>query len=203
MSRVNDIRKAGEYEIIHEMRIGEKEVVVGELPYDSSQKYLCAFYTENGVIGAYTESMVSDNYAEIIALYAQRVKDAAEKAQLSLESANVPAEDKKPFDYAKIHRVSFKDSVENAVVVINPDVLRREYRAAIFQLKLCTGGFGSHANARGSACYCTDLYTGKTERYERRDILGTVNEENIPEWAKKNLKDIQKARKEKESRSSR
>lgn len=200
---MSNIRKAGDYEIIHEMRIGEKEVVVGELPYDSPTKYMCAFYSENGIIGAYSESMASDNYAEIIALFAERVKDSAEKAQFNLESANVPSEDKKPFDYAKIQKTSFKDSIENAIVVINPDALRREYRAAIYQLKLCTGGFGAHSNARGSACYCTDLFTGKTERYERRDILGTVNKENVPEWAIKNLEGIQKIRKEKESRSLR
>ncbi len=193
---MNEKRKAGDYEIIHEMQIGEKEIVVGEKEFDDNEKYMCAFYRDNGIIGEYSDALASDSYAEIISIYAERIKDAAEKAQFNLESANVPSEDKRIFDSTKIDKISFKDSIENKVVVIKPEVLRREYRAAIYQIKICTGGFGSYAKARGTSCYCTDLFTGKTERFDRQDILGTVKKENLSEWAKKNLDGITKLRQE-------
>ena len=45
------------------------------------------------------------------------------------------------------------------------------------------GGFGAAANARGSAVYATNLYSGKESRYERRDVLGEIKPEHIPHWA--------------------
>lgn len=200
---MSDKRKAGDYEIIHEMRIGEKEIVVGELPYDSSEKYMCSFYKDNGIIAEYSEALASDSYAEIIGIYGERIKNAAEKCRSNLEHADVPAEDKKPYDISKIKFINHNDEIKGKVIVIKPDVLRREYKAALYQLKLCTGGFGSYANARGRTCYCTDLFTGRSEEYYRSDVLGTADESKLPEWAKKNLDNFNKTQKEKESRTER
>lgn len=189
-------RKAGEYEIFNSIYVGEKEVVIGELPYDSPEKYLCAYYDSNGIMGNYSDCMVSDNYAEIMMLFADRVKEQAENAYNNLQMTNVPDEDKKCVDSSRISFISYKDNIENAVVVIKPEVFRREYRNALHQIQLCTGGFGSHGNSRGSACYCTNLFTGKTARFERKDILGVMKADKIPEWANKNLTGIQKIREE-------
>ena len=71
----------------------------------------------------------------------------------------------------------------NKIVVIKPNVLRREYRMATHQIKLCTGGFGASPNSRGSACFCVDLYSGRHSRFERRDILGTLTADQLPQWA--------------------
>ena len=79
-----------------------------------------------------------------------------------------------------------------------PEVLRREYRRATCQLKLCTGGFGAYPRSRGSACFCIDLYTGKESRYERMDILGTMEPEKLPGWAKHGLLTVQQERAKKE-----
>ena len=35
-----------------------------------------------------------------------------------------------------------------------------------------------------SACSCTELYSGKTSRFERSDILGIIAPEKLPKWAK-------------------
>jgi hypothetical protein len=64
-------------------------------------------------------------------------------------------------------------------------------------LQLCTGGFGCEPNSRGSACFCTNLYSGKESRYERRDILGIIDKDKLPEWAKQRLDEVQKERAEK------
>lgn len=200
---MSETRKAGEYVIIHEMRIGEKEIVVGEKPYDDAEKYMCAYYKDNGVIAEYSEALASDSYTEIISIFGERIKDAAEKFRFNLETTDIPSEDKKPYDVSKIKFITHKDDIENKVVVIKSDVLRREYKAAVFQLKLCTGGFGSRGNARGRTCYCTDLFTGKSEQYHREDVLGVADESKLPQWAKKNLDGFNKERKEKERGTAR
>ena len=77
-------------------------------------------------------------------------------------------------------------------------MLRREYRRATNQVKLCTGGFGASPNSRGSACFCKDVYSGKESRYERRDVLGVLSPEQRPEWVKYGLESIIQAEGQKE-----
>lgn len=80
------------------------------------------------------------------------------------------------------------------IVVIKPEILRREYQKATKQLKLCTGGFGASPHSRGSACYCVDLCTGMESRFERRDILEA---EQLPKWAASGLDKYRKAQRQK------
>ena len=195
MNKMSEKRKAGEYEVIHEMCIGKKEVVIGELSRDGEDKYMCAYYESNVVAARYTDVVTSSSYFEIISVYAERIKEQAEKEIMFMKTADVSQEDQRPFDYEKIKDISYKDNLEGKVIVINPYKLRREYRAAIYQLKLCIGGFGALGNARGSACMCRDLFTGKSERYERYDVLGTVDKKDLPQWASEKLKAINADRK--------
>ena len=87
---------------------------------------------------------------------------------------------------------SHDDDLHGKIVVIRPDVLRREYQLATRQLKLCIGGFGASPHSRGSACFCMDLCSGKGSRFERRDILGTLVPEQLPQWAKLGLEQYQR-----------
>lgn len=52
---------------------------------------------------------------------------------------------------------------------------------------LCTGGFGSQPNARGRTCYCISLYDGKQTSYYRSDVLGVIETDRLPQWAKEGL----------------
>lgn len=81
----------------------------------------------------------------------------------------------------------YEDDLNDKVVVIKSDVLRREYQQGPYQLRLCIGGFGASPKSRGSACFCRDLLTGKSSRFERLDIAGIYPMEKLPEWAKKGL----------------
>ena len=78
-------------------------------------------------------------------------------------------------------------NIQNKIVVINPSFLRREYQLQTSQIMLCTGGFGSHPNSRGNACFCIDLYTGEKCRQERQCILGTLERNQLPQWAENTL----------------
>ena len=114
-------RKAGEYEIFNSIYIGEKEIVIGELPYDSPEKYLCAYFESNGIIGSYSDCMVSDNYAETMMLFADRIREQAGNVFAEIQSAQVPEEDKKCVDSSRFSFVSYKDDIENARVLFIRD----------------------------------------------------------------------------------
>ena len=58
---------AGDYEIIHAVQIGDREIVVGEGPVDTNrQKYMTAFCEANELFARYDEVLVSNDYPEIM-----------------------------------------------------------------------------------------------------------------------------------------
>ena len=87
--------------------------------------------------------------------------------------------------------LSGSTSLKGKVAAVKADTLRPEYRSAEHQLIYVTGGYGAEG-ARGSACFCTNLYTGERVRWERYDLHGEVKPECIPQWAKERLLEIQK-----------
>ena len=134
-----------------------------------------------------TDGLVSDGYAEIMKVFAERVAEAAKEiiAEIDKEESVVGnnAEIKKdgcePFTY--------EDNLTDKVVVIRGNVLRPEYQRATRQLMLCVGGFGAQPNSRGRTCYCISLYDQCETSFYRQDILGTVDPDNLPDWAKDGL----------------
>lgn len=189
-------RMAGDYEIIHAMHIGDQEIVVGENPAAAArQMYMCAFCEQNEIFARYDEVLCSDDYAEIIGIYGQRVAEQAEKTRIELKGPKIQGIANEPITAAGCMPITSDDDLNGKVVVIRPEILRREYRRATNQVMLCDGGFGASPRSRGSACYCVNLYTGKTSRFERRDILGILKEEQMPKWAKHALIEFQHKRK--------
>lgn len=191
-------RMARDYEITQAIQIGEKEIVFG-VDENNEYPYLCAYYQSNDLFGEYSECMLGDDYAEMIGIYAQRIQEQGNRLKEERSSVTVPTEKITADQCIPDH---YDKNIEGKVIVIRPEVLRPEYQTADRQLWLCTGGFGAHANSRGSACYCTNLYSGKETRWERRDILGEMKE--LPDWAKERRADIQnnrqKAAEEREER---
>ena len=64
---VDDVEKekrmAGEYEIIHTIQIGDREIVAGENSADTNgQKYMTAFCESNELFARYDDVLVSDDY---------------------------------------------------------------------------------------------------------------------------------------------
>ena len=50
MSSNEEKRMAGDFEIIHALRIGDREIVLGENPQGvGDERYMCAFCSENKV----------------------------------------------------------------------------------------------------------------------------------------------------------
>ena len=197
-------RMAGDFEIIHSMRIGDREIVLGENPAGiGDERYMCAFSTDNGLFASYTEVMVSNDYPELVKLFGERVAEQAEKTRIALNGPKIQGIPNDPITADGCEIISHQHDLKGKVVVIKPEILRREYRRATCQLQLCTGGFGASPNSRGSACFCTELYSGKTSRFERSDILGIIAPEKLPEWAKHYLEIVRQAEKKAKDREGR
>ena len=206
MTEANEKRMAGDYEIIHALHIGPSEIVIGEnQAAPEGEKYLCAVCVSNDLFARYDDCRVSDDYAEIVHIFGQRVAQQAEQTRQELFKPRFQGIPNDPITIKDCTPLSGEDDLEGKVVVIKQEVLRREYRMATHQLKLCRGGSGARPNSRGTACFCTDLYSGKEARFERWDVLGTMEPEQLPKWAKYQLEIVlqaerQKHEKDKEAR---
>lgn len=183
-------RMAGEYQVFQTIHLGDKEIIMGEKPDAvAKDRYLCAFCEINDFFSLYTEGYTGE-YLEIMQLFHKRVglqikQLKAEREKVTVSMTEITKDQCIP--------VQWSDSVEGKVVVIKASSLRREYRSVDQQLVYATGGFGAQANARGSAVFCTNLYSGKESRWERRDIEGMIRPDCIPDWAKLRLSEIQKS----------
>lgn len=187
---------AGDYVIIHAFHIGDREIVLGENPSGvDGERYMCAFCQSNGLMAGYTEVMVSDDYPELARLFGERVAKQAEKTRIDLNGPKIQGIPNAPITAEDCEVIGYQHDLQGKIVVIKQEVLRPEYRRATSQLQLCTGGFGASPNSRGTACYCTELYSGKTSCFQRSDILGTIAPENLPKWAKYYLEIVRQAEK--------
>lgn len=190
-------RMAGDYEIIQAFHIGDREIVIGENTNAApDERFMCAYCERNEILVLHSEVMVSDDYTEIVQLFAERLAEQAKRARESLLSQMPPNADLAVYTAANCKAISHDDDLNNKVVVIKHEVLRREYQMGPCQLKLCTGGFGASPHSRGSACFCTDLRNGVKSRFERQDILGTIDRNDLPQWAKDQLSFIEQLRKQ-------
>ena len=181
-------RMAGNYEIIHSVYIGDREIVVGEdLANTEGNKFMCAYCRPALIYAVYDDVMGSDDYAEIIQLFGERVAEQAAKTREMFNDLRLEGQDVSPLTIKDCTPITGDDDLHNKVIVIKPDKLRREYQKANYQLKLCTGGFGASPKSRGNACFCVDLFSGEKSRFERYEVMGTLKEEQLPKWARDGL----------------
>ncbi len=181
-------RMAENYEITQGIRIGDKEVVFG-VDEKAEMPYLCAFYSSDGILESYQECMAGNDYAEILELFADRVKEQCIKVHGEQEKVTVPREKITADKCIPLFKCG---DIAGKVMAVKPEALRPEYRSAEHQLILVKGGNGAREHSLGSACYCIALYSGEHERWERHDLAGEVKPECLPEWARERFAKIQK-----------
>ncbi|MCI8333736.1 MAG: hypothetical protein HFH25_04045 [Lachnospiraceae bacterium] len=195
MSEEPEKRMMENYEIIHSIWIGDKEVVFGQ-DESNDMPYFCAFYTNNALFESYSECVIGDDYVEMMELFSERVKEQCEKmreeqAKVTVPRGRIAAEICEPDNRSM--------DLRGKVAVIKAEALRPEYRFAEHQLVYVTGGSGAWGNSRGTTCFCENLYSGGHESWKRYDIQGTVKPELLPEWAKEKLRELQMRREGKEN----
>ena len=184
----NEKRMVGDYEVIQAFQFGDREVVLGEnLNAPPGELFLCAYAQRNDLFVQYFDAVVSDSYVEIAKLYVDRVVQQTDKTIAEMQYPHLEGVDHSIIVKEDYEPVYYEDDLRDKIVVIKPEVLRREYQQGPYQLRLCTGGFGASPKSRGNACFCRDLLTGKTSRFERLDIAGIMPMDKLPTWAKKGL----------------
>ena len=197
---MDEKRMVGDYTVINSMYIGHREIILGENPKAASgERYVCCYAERALFYEQYLEAQVSDDFAEIVKLYGERVTQAADEIMKETEKVTleigmndeITAKDCKP--------ISSDDAIEDKVIVIRGNVLRPEFRHASHQLMLCTGGFGAQKNARGRTCYCISLYSGKQTSFYRGDVLGVMDKRSLLEWAKIGLQNALEIRQNEKS----
>ena len=94
-------------------------------------------------------------------------------------------------DYSHCLPDTDKQDFEGKVVVLSPKVLKESCLSQQNQLWLCTGGFGSHAGARGQAVFATCLADSEKTRWNRSDIVGVLADSHLPDWAREKLMEPQ------------
>lgn len=188
---MSDKRMAGDYEIIQAVTVGDAEVVVGYDPNEAQgHYYMTALCERNAILTRYDQVLASDSYPEILGIFGNRIAEQSKQLEAQLKQENIDAPDNRPLDENRCSNISgcrlisHEDDLNGKVVIIRPDVLKYEYQRATRQLMLCTGGFGASPHSRGSACYCTNLYSGDSGRFERRDVLAILNPEQVPKWGR-------------------
>lgn len=192
---MSEKRMVENYEITHGVPIGDKEVVFG-VDEKNEMPYFCAFYTGNEIFGSYTDCMVADDYVEIVEMFAERIKEQCVKLREEQAKVTVPRE---VITADMCLPLKGDDSLVGKVAAVRADSIRPEYRSAEHQLVLVTGGNGARGGARGSACFCTNLYSGERSRWERYDLAGEVKPERLPDWAKERFAEIQEQETAKET----
>ena len=193
-----EIRMLGDYEIIHSLYIGDREIVVGDNPNaPKDERYICMNLQHLDVFLKPEVAVVSDDFTEIIQEYGNRLAAQAEKTRPLVMKPKIQGIDTRVLTEKDFRRIDSSDNIHGKIIVIKPTSLRREYQMCTNQIMLCTGGFGASPNSRGNACYCIDLYTGEKCRQERPNVMGTLDRSQLPQWAELTLvQHEQKMRKE-------
>lgn len=182
-------RMIDKFEIIHSLQIGAREVVVG---VNLEQEFMCCFCTQDGMCEYYTEAMTSNDYLEIMELYADRLKGQIEAVQTQRKILHIPLE---VLGSEQCFPLDGGDDIIGKVVAVKPSALRYEYRRADCQLILVTNGSGAWGGSRGTSVYGINVFTGRRDgRWERQDVLGVVRPECLPQWAKEHLPVIERER---------
>lgn len=93
--------------------------------------------------------------------------------------------------FGKTHCITTNEDYDGKVLVLDPTILKDEYKSPDYQLFRATGGFGCSPTARGRRVYGQFLKDGEETSFYRQDFLGVLKDEHLPDWAPEKLAEIQ------------
>ncbi len=73
------------------------------------------------------------------------------------------------------------EDLENKILVLNPEVLKDEYKRPEYQICKAFGGFGCSPTARGRRVFVKCLYDSEEISWYREDFIGILKEELVKE----------------------
>lgn len=181
----NEKRMAGSYEITHSVQIGSKEIVIGVDKTSENGKYYCGNCERCEILELFTNGVTSNNYPKIMQIFAERISQAAKEILNIIEAECHIVGDDHELKIDDCSRpISAEDNIHQKIVIIDGNVLRPEFQRAPHQLVYVTGGNGSYPNARGRKVFTKNLLNGQEHVFYRNEILGIVDVDKLPRWAK-------------------
>ena len=181
------------YTVIHSFFVGEKNVIVAE-NLKADYRYVCAYLEENELFSRFTDCALSNDYLEVMTLYCDRAKEQVTKCK------EQSIGDRTEITPEMCRALRDGETYKGKVVAMKTDALRREYGNAENQLFYADGGNGVNPKGLGTKIFGYNLAT-KAHHYIRSyDVLGVVDKDNLPEWAKPKLAEIKKEIRNKEER---
>jgi len=178
------------YEVKHALQLAGGEVVLAEDMAAAEPYMVCDCNRDNPFsMDVYTNISVSADYLEVMHEFLRRAAMRvsfieAERSQRGVTHIPLTADD----CITGSHREHYKDRL----VVIKPETLTPSARTADRQLLLALSGNGCSPDARGTAVFCKNLFTGETARWERFDVAGIIDPAKMPSWAAEKLAALQK-----------
>ena len=164
------------------IHLARRYVVLAENPAAEKPYLVCNIRWDNllGIETGYNK-VVTDSYLEAMREFTNRTGDLITALETERKESGLPFH-----TLNETHCVQSRHNTDWAdrLIVIKPQSLAPEYRSAEHQLAICTGGFGASPDARGSAVYVQELFSGKEYRYDRHQIAGEADLSKMPEWAR-------------------
>ena len=172
------------YAVLHAIRIDGAEQIVAEK--DSHYRLYRGERVSILGIEEYTTVFENSDYLKAMREFTRRINGALDNLGLDRVYRGSPLVDY-PLSAEDCVPGGMDADLRGKVVAVRAEILSPEYRACSHQLMLATGGFGCSPNARGQSVFATNLYSGEENRWSRSDILGVVEENTLPDWAKEKL----------------
>ncbi len=181
---MDETRTIDGYAVLHAIRIGGAEQIVAEK--GSHYRLYRGERVSTLGIEEYTTVFENLDYLKTMREFTRRINVVLDGLELSRVYRGSPLVD---------YPLTVEDCVPNGmdadlrgkVVAVRAEILSPEYRACSHQLMLATCGFGCSPNARGRSVFAKNLYSSEEHRWSRSDILGVVEENTLPDWAKVKL----------------
>ena len=112
-------RMLGDYEIIHSLYIGDREIVVGDNPNaPKDERYICMNLQHLDVFLKPEVAVVSDDFTEIIQEYGNRLAAQAEKTRPLVMKPKIQGIDTHVLTEKDCRRIDSSDNLNGKIIVI-------------------------------------------------------------------------------------
>lgn len=176
-----------DYIVENVVRIGNSRYIfaIHSDPREEQRFLKCKNYNDE-IFTHYENVLTGDDFVSMMRLYLKDISDAVEN--IERERKKIGMEDIRCLTLEDLIPSTYEESLLGKVVAISEKYLYDGYKDISHQLFFVNGGSGAVADSRGNACFCRNLYTGEKTRIERYEVLGTLPDDAVPDYAKEHLK---------------
>ena len=190
------------HKVTHSVHLGDREIFLA-VQQDAPLPFYVGYMEVSYELGLARFSGIegTTEYTEAWELFIQRLQKQIEQVRAQRSERPVPPQ---LLTEADCIRDSRAGDYEGKVLVMRPGVLRPEYWNAAHQLYFAVGGNGARAGSHGTKVFCINIYTGEHTYIRRTDVMGAIEPDHLPGWAKEKAAEKQRleefltARREKE-----